>query len=327
MRHATPALAALLLLLPACGDLAPLPPIDAADATSDTATAPDTTAPSALAYAPCPDATRIGRFTLARDLELTTIDGRVHSGVVPANIREVALADGPCRVLVGRSLFCDPACGAGETCGEGGTCIPYPTAQDVGEVSVSGLSVPLVLTSSSSHFYSNGATTLPHPAWEDGDRLTLTAPGGALTPFTLEGRGVPVLDVPTAAIPVARDAATTITWTPPTAAGDARIQILFDLAHHGGIAASIVCDDLPDNGTYTVPAALVTRLLDEGVAGFPLVTVTRQTVDSTTLAAGCVELRVTAAVSRDVLVPGLVSCADDDGCTPPATCPDDLPRQ
>ena len=73
-----------------------------------------------------------------------------------------------------------------------------------------------------------------------------------------------------------------------------------------------------------IPAALVTKLLSLGVAGFPTVVVTRQWIGSTTIAPGRVDLVISSSLERTVTIDGLVSCTDTVDCPDGQTCQSDL---
>lgn len=289
---------------------------------SSSGTTPDAGV-AALAYTPCAADARVGSFTVRLADGFSAVEGRVFDGVVPANVRAVTATEGSCRILEGRNLFCDPACGASETCGEDGTCIAYPRAQSAGAVTVGGLKAELTMEPSSVAYYSNGATSLPHPAFDEGAAITLSAAGDAVEAFTLEGVGITALAGAPTELELAGGQDLHVTWT-PGGVDAARVRLVLDLAHHGGIAASMECDALPDDGAFDVPAALVDALLDIGVAGFPTITMSRRTEDSTTLSVGCVELGVVSEVVGNLTVPGVVSCASDDDCSAGETCRDDL---
>lgn len=141
-----------------------------------------------LTYAPCDVSQRVGQFTVELGDGYTAVQGRALSGVVPANMRKVEAEEGQCRLLLGRTLFCEPACGASQTCGEDGACIPYPTAQNLGTVRVMGLKADLSMTPNSARFYSNGATTLPYPGFDAGADISLVTSGADLPTFTLQGQ-------------------------------------------------------------------------------------------------------------------------------------------
>jgi hypothetical protein len=306
----------LLVWVLGCGSSSVTPSEDSED--TDT---------SELAYAPCDASQRAGQFTLELGDGYTAVQGRVLSGVVPANVRQVEAQEGQCRLLRGRTLFCEPACGASQTCGEGGVCISYPTARNVGSVSVRGLKTELSLSPNSAKFYSSSATTLPHPGFDEGASIKLVASGSEVETFTLRGQGVGALIVPEGPITLERDQPVTVSWTPSASPGAARIQLVVDLAHHGGIAASLECDGLADTGSFTLPTGLVSQLLDVGVAGFPKISISRRSADSTNTSVGCVELLVLSQVDREILIPGLVSCSGDEDCPEGKTCQPDLTCQ
>jgi hypothetical protein len=277
-----------------------------------------------LAYQPCDVGKRVGQFTVALEKDFTGVQGRVLGGVVPANIPEVKAQEGGCRLLRGRNLFCNPPCGAGQTCGESLACIPYPTAQSVGTVQVRGLKTSLSLSPTSANFYSNGATPLPHPGFDEGAAIRLEAGGGMLAGFALQGRGIRALTFAAGDLPVERGKPVALSWTPPPAPGSARLRAVVDLAHHGGISATIECDGIPDTGSFAIPAGLVAQLLDIGVAGFPKAVITRRTADSASITAGCVELLVQSEVTREIAIPGLKSCSTDQDCPMGQKCQMDL---
>lgn len=279
--------------------------------------------PETSEYAPCAAADRVGGFLVILADGYTAVEGRVASGVVPANVREATSTSGSCRVLEGRRLSCTPACGAGETCDTDGTCIPYPTAGSVGVVTVQGLSAALSMSPTSIGSYTNGATNLPHPGVGEGTVVTVTAPGDVLPGFTLEARGIAPLETSLTEVALARDRALSVTWTPATEPSG-RVRLLLDLAHHGGIAASLECDGLEDDGRFEIPANLVTRLMDIGLAGFPTLTVSRRAASSTDIAPGCVDFSVVSEVVLPVAIDGLTSCVDDEECPSGQTCQADL---
>jgi hypothetical protein len=81
----------------------------------------------------------------------------------------------------------------------------------------------------------------------------------------------------------------------------------------------ITCD-VPDSGSLTIPAPLVTDLIALGVAGFPTVNLTRLDSDATTISVGRVELLVSSSVSKSVEIPGLISCSEQLPCPDDMTC-------
>ncbi|WP_037584603.1 hypothetical protein [Stigmatella aurantiaca] len=94
----------------------------------------------------------------------------------------------------------------------------------------------------------NGGSTLPYPGFAEGAALKMEARGAEVPAFSLRGQGIQALSVPNAPITVERGKPVTVSWTPPSTPGAARIHFVMDLAHHGGIAASLECDAVLDAG-------------------------------------------------------------------------------
>ena len=287
---------------------------------------PESTAP--LTYAPCALEERVGRFALLSrpDTELaamgtTQLNGFVRDGVRPADLDEVLMQEGECRLVTGPDLLCDPRCAVSEVCTTDGSCIAAPTSQDVGTISVAGTATAIQLVPNTANNYlPEVGTTIDYAPYDLGAELALSAPGGSLAPFVLRGHGVEMLELEEGEWLVAMDQPLTLRWQAPAESNDAvRIVIELDIAHHGGVDAQIACD-VADTGTFDIPATLINGLLERGVAGFPAVTLTRRSVDSTAVGAGCVEFVVASETSRDVSIPGLVSCGSDDDCSDGQRC-------
>ena len=81
---------------------------------------------------------------------------------------------------------------------------------------------------------------------------------------------------------------------------------------------------LSDSGSLELDGALITELLDLGVAGFPSIIVTRRAVGSAAIAAGRVDLVLSSKVEHFVDIAGLTSCSADSDCPDGQTCQDDL---
>jgi len=79
-----------------------------------------------------------------------------------------------------------------------------------------------------------------------------------------------------------------------------------------------------DAGSLELPGALITELLDLGVAGFPSIIVTRRSVGSAAIATGRVDLVISAKTEHFVDIEGVTSCSDTSECPDGQTCQDDL---
>jgi hypothetical protein len=290
---------------------------------------------SVAPFRPCPDDKRFGAFTL--DLKhadaatsnpaYSQVNGGVRDGVRPDSIWVETPVSGSagsgCKLMVGPVNSCAPACSGVQVC-KGGTCQPAPTTKSVGEVTFTGLLVPVKMTpftSGSSILYSGLIpSSTAYPPFTVGATLGLMAAGADYPAFALTGTGIDPLEAAAnQTLNVAKDQPLTIRWSAPSPAGKGRILLVMDIAHHGGISAAIRCD-LEDSGTATIPAPLISALIDKGTAGFPSVSLTRVSVDSTTVGSGCVEFNVAATMELPLKVAGVVSCNDDSGCTAPQHC-------
>jgi hypothetical protein len=152
---------------------------------------------------------------------------------------------------------------------------------------------------------------LAYPPCAEGDSLGLEAEA-----FSAQAPCIAPLVVPTAQIPVRADEPVELTWEPPGDETLARVHILLDVSHHGGKRGDIVCD-VPDNGSYEIPASLVNPLLEQGLAGFPWVILTRRVRSSSTLSD--VSFSVLASAERSVDT-GVQSCLGDEECPDGQLC-------
>jgi hypothetical protein len=156
-------------------------------------------------------------------------------------------------------------------------------------------------------------TTLPHPAFEPGAAITLTATGAEVSSFTLYGQGVDPLHVPSDGWLVSRGEPLVIAWTPgPTQ--NATMVATFNVDQHGTSPGSIYCE-MEDTGTLEIPASMIDTLLDMGISGFATGSLERRTVDSVNLTTGCVELIVRSSQVIEVNV------ASHTPCNGPTDCP------
>jgi hypothetical protein len=277
----------------------------------------------ALAYRPCDEGKRYGGFEVS--LKNGAVQGQVLNGVVPSYVPEELGAQGECRLLQGKNLFCDPACGSSESCNDDGTCRPTPLGQDVGTVTVTGArtstgETEIVLAPTASHFYSTRAT-LAEPPFEARAPLTLTATGSALVPaFSLRGEGVEKLSVPDDPIVVQAGMPLALRWAAPAGATAAKVEINVQFNLHGSSTAAYIDCDVADDGSFDVPKELIDDLLGRELSGFPTVVLTRKTADSLAVGSGCLDFAVTSQVSRALEVPGISSCNVDEDCEPGQVC-------
>lgn len=275
---------------------------------------------NAAAYAPCADDKRLGILAVKVVPQSSTgggyseFNGAVYDKVDPSSVWVEKKKEGDCRLITGPKLSCAPSCESGQVCAGNNVCTSAPVGQDAGAISVSGLSAAFSAEAKNGVYYKPISGAFPPAA--AAANLTLTAAGAMVPAFSIASSGIDPLVVPEDDITLDTTKPLTISWTAPSKAGTSHVLISLDLAHHGNVAAKLVCD-VADTGSATIPVSMLTALAAEGVAGFPSVAITRRAVNSTTVGAGCVEFTVASSVDRQLLIPGVVSCeCANDTCEP-----------
>lgn len=275
-------------------------------------------------YRTCSAELRTGEFVLERADTFTGVQsGYVLDGVEPLRIPVEVAKSGGCRILQPPKAEapCAPDCAIGQMCSRG-KCIKQPQPQPLGKVTISGLKTSLTLKSTDNRYTNEGS--LPHPAYDDGAVLRLTATGEAgYGPFSLQTTGVGEIKLPHEPLLVEDGKPVTLSWSASAKSGATRILINMSVNLHGTTDTWLECD-VPDTGSFTVDGATTAALFKHDISGFPRVTVTRQSVDAAMVKSGCVEFVVKAEASRDLEVPGLKSCQDDRDCPAGKRCQRDL---
>lgn len=255
--------------------------------------------------------------------------GKVYDGPTPSQIVwEKGTKDGDCQLLTPRVPFCSTPCGGSAVCVEDETCQPYPTAHSAGKVTAKGLKTESGATEFSmdpvaSSYQTPAGVKLLYPPFAEGDAITFEASGDHFSAFSVASKGITPLNLTNASITLEPDQPLMLTWTPPGQAGISTIHVKLDISHHGGTKGVLECE-AADTGSLTLSAAILTELVNLGVAGFPTVVVTRKAVGSTTISPGRVELVIASDVERAVQIPGVTSCTDDTQCPNGQTCQSDL---
>jgi hypothetical protein len=257
---------------------------------------------------------RVGRFSIERQKDFGVVTGTILEGLVPTSIPELVAEKDGCKVYKRRNLQCSPACVGAETCGEEGSCIPYPRQVGVGTITVDGLTKATLMNPQKpgAVYFAPGAD---NPPFEVGSNVVLSAAGtDDHAAFELFGVGSePLEDEPTWVLKEGKDLA--LEWPAPSSAVPTSIAVELTIDQHGNSPLSLSCV-LDDTGTGSIPAELVDELINSGVSGFPNGRIARRTVDKVELDVGCVELVVGSAFSASVEVAGFTPCKK------PADCPD-----
>jgi hypothetical protein len=256
---------------------------------------------------------------------MTSVLGKFNDGPTPTPAAwQVKSEANGCKLYTPRVLFCDPACErTTQVCVEDDTCATYPKATSVGTIKLTGLgSNELSMDPVANNYQPKAGTTVPHPPCSEGATITLDAAGGAYAPFSIATKCIAPLAF-AAALTLEKDKPLKLSWNAPGQAGLAKIGVKLDISHHGGSKGKIECE-VDDTGSLEIPAAMVTALIDLGVAGFPTIVLTRKTSAAGSGNAQNVALNITSPVERAITIPGLTSCTDNAECPMGQTCQADL---
>lgn len=297
---------------PTVTDTEPTPTADAdgtADDGSGTGPAPDPIAGE------CPLGERVGNFDVILEPAYSAINGEVREALVRATIDSIPAEEGECWLLRRENPFCDPPCSGAEVCNADAACVPYPARISVGTVTITGLEVPVTIEPAADDRYF--LTDLPHPAVAPGATVELTADG-----IALDGRGFPMLSLTSPDLFISEGMPLEVSWE--AGDGEAVVRAEINIDQHGVSPATLMCD-MPDTGSYSIPASIIDALIVSGTSGFPSAHFYRQTIDSTQAPPGCVELRIRAHAEATVEVEGHIACNGPADCPPGMVC--NLPIQ
>lgn len=273
----------------------------------------------------CPDLTRLGRFTAAATESYAYVTGGAYDGVVPVNVYQPVATEGECTLLQRDNLFCDPPCEASETCNFDGECIPYPTGQDLGVVTVQGLLQPVSMEAAAPG-WAYYDTSLPNPPWDVGVLLTLQTGGGAFEPITLHGVAPEAFSASELGWEVVSGEPLAITWDAPTAESRTSVRITLNVDLHGITPALMECW-FEDDGEGEVPADLLEQFLYLGTTGFPEGSFARVSADQAPMGdGGCLDFWTSVQLVPELSVDGYTPCTRDEDCPDGMECNEELER-
>lgn len=273
----------------------------------------------------CDQAERQGRFEVESNEDYSYVVGEIADGMVPSEVLTKVLVDGDCTIWQRENPFCDPGCEPGYTCDLDGNCVPYPEAQDLGLVTVSGLEAPVQMepvVPGNSYF----DTSLGNPPWTPRTVLTLETEGGAYDPLTLHAvtpdsfslTGTEWLLVPGEPFE--------LSWEPAPEGARTEVVLSMRIDQHGLTPSTLTCA-FADDGTGTVPAAAFNALVEFGITGFPTGEIERRTVDHVALSdGGCAEFAATESRLPSLEIEGYTPCRRDQDCPEGQECNELLER-
>jgi hypothetical protein len=269
----------------------------------------------------CANAERAGSLGLRLTGGKTIFDGAIGDGITPSSVYREIAAEGGCQLLGPRDLFCSPSCESGMTCAGENACTPTPTKQSAGMITVTGLLASLDVERNGITGGYSKTILDPYPAFEPGAAIQLSAAGDVIAAFTLNGWGVPPLVTSLTTVNVSKGSGVPLTWdTTGVNAEQTEIFMHFSVNVHGATTGWIECS-VPDTGSFEIPATLVSNLIDLGLSGFPRMSMSRRSADSTQLPTGdCVDFEISSEAQIELTVDGLVSCSASMPCPEGQTC-------
>ena len=309
------------LALSACGS---------SDAPADTSAGGSTSSAAGGQSGQGDSKTLVGAFVVklspASDLgeASTAVLGKVYDSATPsAVVWESALSEGNCVLTTPRYPFCTTPCANGSVCVEDDTCAASPTSHSVGTVTVTGLrrtdsSDPFTMNPINTGYQPLGDVTLAYPPFAEADAVTFAATGGDFAAFSIASKGIAPLLLSSTDLTLKTGVGLDLAWTKGNLA-DATIHAKVNISRHGGTKGQIDCETA-DTGALSISPAMMTKLLNLGVAGYPTVIVTRHVIGSAVIAPGRVDLEVESVIEQPLEVDGLTSCTDDDDCATGHTC-------
>jgi hypothetical protein len=239
--------------------------------------------------------------------------GSIYDGPVPeAFPLSVALEEPGCKLLKPKLPFCSNGCGGGAACVDDETCAPYPKAQNVGVLALTGLGPAPVTMDPFPPSFAYQSPALSHPPCMEGESVKLSAES-----FSASTTCIAPLIVTNTEFAVRRARALALTWEAPAQADQTRLLIKLDVSHHGGKKGEIDCD-VPDTGSFEIPASLVTALVDLGLAGFPTIVLTR-TASAASADQPSVQFEISSGTEREVDT-GIESCTESANCATDEIC-------
>jgi len=251
------------------------------------------------------------------------ISGFMYDGATADQvIWEKKTTDGSCSLYQPRTPFCD-ACATGQVCVDTNVCRTPPSKKDVGAVTITGLTgfnpLDLIAVTGSTETSYNCLENPSIPPCTVGATVGLSATGNGDYPaFSVQTQCIAPLVVTNSTIALQSGAAFTLNWTASTVAG-ARINLTFDLSHHGGSKGKIICET-SDTGSLQVSSSLIDKLLALGVTGYPKAYVTRLITGTTAVGSGQAQFKIYSDLDFVVQIPDLVSCEKDTDCPTGQTC-------
>lgn len=245
--------------------------------------------------------------------------GKVYDAPNPSTVTWVdGISAAGCVLRTPKIPFCDPECEGDDVCTGDGVCQPRANGVNVGvvrmkNVSTSDGALEFELTQVALTYQVPGTVKLAYPPFAELDTVRLEAAGGSGSAFAIEAPALAPIVLTGDTPKLDSGQPFTVTWAPPADASRSVIQVLLNISHHGGTSGKIDCE-VPDTGSLTIPADLITGLVDVGVSGWPTVKLTRHAFGTTQTDWGVVSLSVDSDYERPIEIMGIESCDLPEDC-------------
>ena len=196
-----------------------------------------------------------------------------------------------------KAATCAPSCTGTQQCVRDQGCKPFPAPLSTGAVTVTGLVKPVVMQPKGANldYFFTDFDAAPAAV---SSHLQLTSAGAAAAAMSLQGIGVPAIELVNPKWTVTKGQPLAVQWKPHP--GPWQIRVALNVDQHGLSPVTVLCDSA-DTGSLTLSAKLITALLNFGVSGAATATVERRTADQQTVAQGCVELIVASRVAAEAI--------------------------
>lgn len=256
----------------------------------------------------------------------TSIVGVIKDGPTPSdNLFKEVMTSGKVKLLERLHPFCED-CGGNFKCVGEDSCMEEPDAISIGTVTIKGMKykgqekVYTIEPGDVALDYQLVGSYPDYPPADEGDTITVSASGteSSSNGFSVKLRGIAPLVVTNESIVLEDGKDITLTWEPPSVSGVSTIHVRINISYHGGDYGEIQAD-CEDNGSLTIPAALLDKLKSWGTSGYPAVDIIRNSVayDDVTKISAVMQSKVT----RFITIPGEISCDNMPGqCPESDTC-------
>lgn len=246
----------------------------------------------------CPVEKRIGRFEVLEDaLYGSSVAGNIADRIDALQILVAQQTEGACTLWQRKAPTCTPSCTGTQQCVRDQGCKPFPAPLSTGTVTVTGLVKPVVMQPKGSNldYFFTDFDAAPAAV---SSQLQLTSPGAAAAALSLQGLGVPAIELVNPNWKVTKGKPLSVQWK--SHAGPWQIRVALNVDQHGLSPVTVLCET-PDTGSLTLSANLITALLNFGVSGAATATVERRTADQQTVGQGCIELVVASRVAAEAI--------------------------